>query len=138
MLRPTGPDIVDMEVGARIKERRKRLGLSQSTLAEKIGVTFQQVQKYEKGTNRVSSSRLQYIANALGIKPVALFGNQDTALTTIADTQQDSLIAFACTTEGLSLNSAFLRIEKPGIRRAVIALVKVLAGQDSPAIDGAP
>jgi transcriptional regulator with XRE-family HTH domain len=67
----------DLAVGARIRSRRRILGMSQTQLAEQIGVTFQQVEKYEKGSNRVGSSRLHQIADALGVPPAALFGEGD-------------------------------------------------------------
>lgn len=66
------PDVIDVYVGSRIRLQRKLNGISQTALAEGLGITFQQVQKYEKGTNRVGSSRLQAIANILGV-PVSFF-----------------------------------------------------------------
>jgi transcriptional regulator with XRE-family HTH domain len=102
--------------------------MSQTTLADKIGVTFQQVQKYEKGTNRVGSSRLQCIANALGLDPAALFGEQ-----THFEQQggalspEASLLEFAITAESISLNGSFSRIRSVAARRSIIALVKALA-----------
>jgi transcriptional regulator with XRE-family HTH domain len=70
------PKEVDAHVGLKIRERRKELGLSQSALAEKVGVAFQQVQKYERGVNRVVASRLEAIAKALGV-PIAYFFPED-------------------------------------------------------------
>ena len=67
------PDPIDVEVGAKIKARRRLLGMSQDGLANILGVTFQQVQKYEKGTNRISSSRLAVVANAFGVPPSYFF-----------------------------------------------------------------
>ncbi len=69
---PQGPDPVDLYVGARIKARRKTINLSQEALGRAVGVTFQQVQKYERGTNRVSASTLVRIADALSLSPVDL------------------------------------------------------------------
>src|SRR5215471_5405182 len=73
------PDPVDIEVGQRIKIQRLAAGLSQTELGESIGVTFQQVQKYEKGTNRVGAGRLTKIAQVFGIPVSAFFGTQDAA-----------------------------------------------------------
>jgi transcriptional regulator with XRE-family HTH domain len=117
---------VDIALGDRIKQRRKLIGMSQTTLAEKIGVTFQQVQKYEKGMNRVGSSRLVGIASALGLTPSALFGESETAgAEETADVAM--LSSFAGSTEGLALNHAFLRIDDGASRKAVIALVRAIA-----------
>jgi transcriptional regulator with XRE-family HTH domain len=120
---------VDFELGTRIKERRKLLGMSQTTLADKIGVTFQQVQKYEKGTNRVGSSRLSSIANALGLTPSALFGESvDRASEETSNIIR--LSSFAGSAEGLALNKAFLKIDDHKVRKAIIALVKSVASLD--------
>jgi transcriptional regulator with XRE-family HTH domain len=67
------PDPIDVEVGGKIKAQRRLVGMSQNTLADRLGVTFQQIQKYEKGTNRVSSSRLAMIADAFGVAPAYFF-----------------------------------------------------------------
>jgi transcriptional regulator with XRE-family HTH domain len=72
MTRVNGPERVDLYVGSRVKFRRNLLGFSQTDLATKVGLTFQQVQKYETGTNRISASRLQMIADALDV-PVCWF-----------------------------------------------------------------
>src|SRR5580692_5640683 len=73
------PDPVDVEVGRRIRIQRMTRGMSQTELGEKIGVTFQQVQKYEKGVNRVGASRLTRIAKVLGVSVGALFGGSGAA-----------------------------------------------------------
>ncbi|KRB62034.1 hypothetical protein ASE04_19310 [Rhizobium sp. Root708] len=117
---------VDSEVGARIKMRRKVLGMSQTSLGEKLGVTFQQVQKYEKGMNRVGSSRLQQIACALGTTPAALFGqfegDQATKMVEVQAIEQ-----LVRSSEGFALNVAFVKIRDEQVRRSIIALVKSLA-----------
>jgi transcriptional regulator with XRE-family HTH domain len=101
--------------------------MSQTTLADELGITFQQVQKYEKGANRVGSSRLVAIANALGMAPAALFGESgDPATEEPADITM--LSSFAGSAEGLALNLAFLKIEDARTRKSIIALVKTLTG----------
>jgi transcriptional regulator with XRE-family HTH domain len=72
-----GPDLMDVAIGAAIRMRRRQLGISQEALAERCGVTFQQVQKYENGANRVSFSRLVQIAHALGLRVADLIGEID-------------------------------------------------------------
>ncbi|KAA0690912.1 XRE family transcriptional regulator [Neorhizobium sp. P12A] len=115
----------DAEVGARIRMRRRVLGMSQHELAGKIGVTFQQVQKYEKGSNRVGSSRLQSIASALRVSPATLFGEgeqQSSNSQTFNFDELDDLLM----TDALALNRAFRKIGKPEIRSAVIEFVESL------------
>lgn len=130
------PNPTDMHVGSRIRLRRNMLGMSQEKLGENLGITFQQIQKYEKGTNRVGASRLQAIANILGV-PVAFFfedlpGQQPIAGGGFAE---DSATAFAlefCTSaEGLQLNRAFVKITDLKVRRRIIDLVKSLAAEDA-------
>src|SRR5262244_3396452 len=77
MTSPKKPDSIDVEVGQRIRIQRLQSGLSQMTLAEQLGVTFQQVQKYEKGVNRVGAGRLTKIAKVLGVPVSTFFGAQD-------------------------------------------------------------
>jgi len=121
------PNAIDTEVGRRIRQRRAILGLSQSKLADELGVTFQQVQKYEKGTNRVGSSRLQSIARFLGV-PISYFfedlgdlepGPKSDACETVVD--------FVISADGLALNRAFVSIKNERVRRNFVAMVKALA-----------
>ena len=130
------PNPTDTHVGSRIRLRRNMLAMSQEKLGESLGITFQQIQKYEKGTNRVGASRLQAIANILGV-PVAFFfedlpGHEATGTRGFAE---DSSAAFAldfCTSaEGLQLNRAFVKIPDLKVRRRIIDLVKSLAAEDS-------
>ena len=83
------PQAVDIEVGRRVRERRVLAGISQEKLGQALGVTFQQVQKYEKGTNRIGASRLQQIAEALGVAPAYFFPETDAPAT--IETPQDPL-----------------------------------------------
>jgi len=122
------PHPVDVEVGKRILLRRKMIGMSQGTLGTALGITFQQVQKYEKGTNRVGSSRLSNIAQILGV-PVSYFFGELSA----ADNKDDSIalndpvMAFLATDEGRQLNIAFGKISSPAIRKRVVGLVAAIS-----------
>ncbi|MDH0615599.1 MULTISPECIES: helix-turn-helix transcriptional regulator [unclassified Agrobacterium] len=122
------PHPVDVEVGKRILLRRKMIGMSQGTLGTALGITFQQVQKYEKGTNRVGSSRLSHIAQILGV-PVSYFFGELSA----ADNKDDSIalndpvMAFLATDEGRQLNIAFGKISSPAIRKRVVGLVAAIS-----------
>ncbi|MFZ5721651.1 MAG: helix-turn-helix domain-containing protein [Pseudomonadota bacterium] len=125
--RGDGPHPVDRHVGVRIRMRRKEMGVSQERLAEALGITFQQVQKYERGANRVSASKLWEIAAALKT-PVAYFydglGDQDTL-----SAQRDAAQEFMLSTEGIELMAAFPRIAEPAIRRKIVELVRVVADE---------
>jgi transcriptional regulator with XRE-family HTH domain len=122
------PNPTDIYVGSRIRMRRKMLGLSQEKLGEKLGITFQQIQKYEKGTNRVGASRLQAMSDALEV-PVAYFF-PDNAVGADRGMKEDGtamMMDFMSTSEGLDLSRAFTRIRSPKVRRKVVELVRALA-----------
>lgn len=106
------PNPIDVEVGRRIRIRRTLLGLSQGSLANRLKISFQQVQKYEKGTNRVGASRLQAIAEILDA-PVAFFfdGQESTGADTVS-VHGDEITSFLSTAEGLALNQSFARIQE--------------------------
>jgi transcriptional regulator with XRE-family HTH domain len=125
------PNPIDAYVGSRVRMRRLMLGMSQERLADQIGVTFQQVQKYEKGTNRIGASRLQTIAVVLAI-PVSFFFQQDVSqpLTTEGLGHLrglEDLTEFLASKEGLGLNKAFMTITDRGVRESVLRLVTSLA-----------
>lgn len=126
--RGEGPHPVDRHVGLRVRMRRKELGISQERLAESLGITFQQVQKYERGANRVSASKLWEIAAALKT-PVAYFydGLGDKPAFAL---DQDAAQSFMVSPEGLELMAAFPRISEPAIRRKIVELVLVVADED--------
>jgi transcriptional regulator with XRE-family HTH domain len=129
------PNPTDVHVGSRIRLRRNMLGMSQEKLGETLGITFQQIQKYEKGTNRVGASRLQAISDVLGVPVAFLFEDapgHDSAARGLAEDATASLaLDFATSTEGLQLNRAFVKISDAKVRRKVIELVKALAASDS-------
>jgi len=129
------PNPIDIHVGSRIRLRRNMLGMSQEKLGESLGITFQQIQKYEKGTNRVGASRLQAIASILAV-PVSFFFEDAPGLESGApkglaeDSSTTYVVDFLNSAEGLQLNRAFVKISDVKIRRKVIDLVKALAVED--------
>lgn len=137
------PNPVDKHVGARVKMRRLLMGFSQEKLGEALGVTFQQVQKYEKGANRIGASRLQQISKILQAPPSFFFeGAPGAAAPEAAVFQEERAPAdvvsdFVGTAEGLQLNRAFARIKNPRIRRRVVDLVVALADGDTIQSDSA-
>ncbi|MFL5017760.1 MAG: helix-turn-helix domain-containing protein [Rhizobium sp.] len=129
---------IDSYVGARIRMRRQLLGMSQERLAEQIGVTFQQVQKYEKGINRIGASRLQRIAEVLHTSVSFFFEQENSEPLTLQgldlSANTDPVAEFLRTKEGLVLNRAFLKIADRNIRDTIIALVKAMAQAESPGV----
>ena len=123
MARTAAPDHIDAYVGARIGLRRSALGLSQAALAQRIGVSFQQVQKYETGQNRISASRLHRAAVVLGASVDAFFPPAEGP----ADGEADSLRALGSTADGRAVAMAFPRITDRGLRQAVARIVTALA-----------
>lgn len=124
------PDPIDVEVGRRIRLRRTMLGLSQGTLAGALGITFQQVQKYEKGINRVGASRIQAIADVLKSPVSYFFEGQEAIGADAGNLLGREITEFLSSAEGLSLNKSFVRIQNPDIRRKIVGLVKVLGGTE--------
>ncbi len=128
------PNPIDVHVGNRVRMRRMLIGMSQERLGKELGLTFQQVQKYEKGTNRISASRLYRIAQILGV-PVQYFFEdlpQSVAgpepVEGMAEARDHTMIMdFLNSAEGLQLNRHFAAIKDPGVRRAVVDLVRNLA-----------
>lgn len=120
------PNPVDRHVGLRIRMRRKEIGVSQERLGEIIGLTFQQVQKYERAANRISASKLWEVAQALGV-PVSYFYEglceAGESLETPAATMHD----FLMTGEGVQLAALFPRIPQGPMRRKILELVQVMA-----------
>ncbi|WP_412057476.1 helix-turn-helix domain-containing protein [Bartonella sp. DGB2] len=122
------PDPTDVYVGARIRFRRNMLGLSQEKLGEKLGVTFQQVQKYEKGTNRVGASRLQAIAAILDVPVAYFFENSQKTQAAESFAEPDAIfLDFCSSSEGIQLMRAFANIREARVRRKIIDLVKALS-----------
>ena len=127
------PNPIDKHVGSRVRMRRMMLSMSQEKLGEALGLTFQQVQKYEKGTNRIGASRLQQIATILQV-PVSFFfdGAPDAQLqaTGLAEAPSAAYVAdFLATSDGLALTRAFTRIPDGKLRRRIVDLVEAIAGE---------
>lgn len=121
---PRSPDAIDALVGRRIGERRMAMGLSQTALAQRLSVSAQQVQKYEAGQNRISASRLNDIARALGIAPGALFPDPS------AGAERDDLSGLrfmTATAEGRAVAAAFPLIRDKALRQALAKITEALA-----------
>lgn len=129
------PNPIDRHVGSRVRMRRMLAGISQEKLGEALGLTFQQIQKYEKGANRISASRLQQIAKKLEV-PVSFFfdgapGGDATPAAGFADSPSTAYISdFLATSEGVQLTKAFVRIKSGRVRRRIVDIVEALAEED--------
>ena len=129
---------IDVHVGGRVRFRRMLLGMSQEKLGEKLGLTFQQVQKYEKGINRIGASRLFDLAQVLGV-PVQFFYEEAPASDpppVVPDAYsetpaENAIVQFLRSRDGLELNKAFVRIADAKARRAIVDLVRSLANADA-------
>lgn len=126
------PNPVDKHVGSRVRMRRVLIGMSQEKLGEALGITFQQIQKYEKGTNRIGASRMQQISNVMGV-PVSYFfedapGSASAGGAGFGESQgSDYVVDFLTTSEGLQLNKSFVKITDAKVRRKLVDLVVALA-----------
>jgi transcriptional regulator with XRE-family HTH domain len=118
-----GPDAVDQIVGRNIRIYRLQKALTQTELADELGLTFQQVQKYEKGTNRVPGGRLLKIATSLGVPVTAMFEGSDE----MADTDKQSIFDQLASPHANRLLQAFARIDNDGLQRSVVQLVEEIA-----------
>jgi transcriptional regulator with XRE-family HTH domain len=126
-------DPIDKHVGGRVRMRRMMLGMSQTNLADAFGLTFQQVQKYEKGTNRISASRLQQTAHVLQV-PVAFFFEGAPSVPAVPQAKgtvpSPAYVSdFLATKDGLALIKAFAQIKDRKLRRCIVDLVEGIADQ---------
>jgi transcriptional regulator with XRE-family HTH domain len=130
------PDLIDRHVGSRVRMRRMLMKMSQEKLGEALGLTFQQVQKYEKGLNRIGAGRLQQISKALNVSPSFFFEGAPTGVEAAGavggpagfeEQVQTYVVDFMSTAEGVHLNRYFARIRNPKIRRRLLELVAALA-----------
>jgi transcriptional regulator with XRE-family HTH domain len=132
--RKKAPNPIDQHVGSRVRMRRLMLAMSQEKLGAALGLTFQQVQKYEKGTNRIGASRLQQISQILQV-PVAFFfeglpselAPYDSSGSALSVAQIDDFVSGS---DGLRLIGAFMRIDSAALRRRIVMLVQEIAGDD--------
>jgi transcriptional regulator with XRE-family HTH domain len=132
---PKEPNEIDRLVGSRVRQRRMQLGVSQEQLAEQLGLTVPQVQKYEKGVNRIGASRLHKIAGLLGVPIGAFFeAHAGGAEAGGAEPGQPDPSVFA-DRETIALALAFSRITRPQLRRALIELARAAASIETGALD---
>jgi transcriptional regulator with XRE-family HTH domain len=134
---PKPPNPVDRHVGSRVRMRRIMLGMSQEKLGEGLGLTFQQIQKYEKGTNRIGASRIQQIAEILQV-PVSFLFEGSPGSSASADgfgtAPSPTYVAdFLATAEGLALIRAFTRVPDIKLRRAIVDMVELIGGREDAA-----
>jgi transcriptional regulator with XRE-family HTH domain len=126
------PNSIDRHVGNRVRMRRLMLDMSQEQLGEALGLTFQQVQKYEKGTNRVGASRIQQISEILQVPVSFLFDGIRTDSSRVDDLSEASSYVsdFLSTSQGLALIRAFTRITDAKLRRSIVDLVEQIAARE--------
>ena len=122
------PDPIDIGVGARIRAKRSVLKISQTKLADEVGVTFQQIQKYERGANRVSASMLVHIAHALDVPAAALLGEEDEV-----GPRQMAIFRSLHVAGAAELLEAFARIPNPALRTTLVKLAKLIAKDEAEA-----
>ena len=130
------PNPLDIHVGTRVRFRRMLLGMSQEKLGERLGLTFQQIQKYEKGVNRIGASRLFELSRILGV-PVQFFYDEapqaegapvPVGADGFAERASESyIVEFLNSRDGIDLNKAFMRVTDQKVRRSIIDLVRSLA-----------
>lgn len=129
------PNPIDKHVGSRVRMRRMMLGMSQEKLGDSLSLTFQQVQKYEKGTNRIGASRLQQISGTLQV-PVSFFFEgaphaPGQIVSGMTEAPSPAYISdYLATSDGLSLTKAFMRIKSSKVRRRIVELVEEIAGTE--------
>jgi transcriptional regulator with XRE-family HTH domain len=120
-------DLRDAEVGRRVRARRLERGITQTELATRIGVTFQQVQKYEKGVNRICAGRLQRIAEALDVPVTFFFGGAETPVTATSS-DDASVFGYLQTSGAIRIVKAFYRIKDRRTRQLLVELAERISG----------
>ena len=124
------PNPIDKHVGSRVRMRRMMLGMSQEKLGDALDLTFQQVQKYEKGTNRIGASRLQHISQILQV-PVSFFFEGAPHMpghSGMGEAPSPAYVSdFLATSDGLSLTKSFIKIKSSKLRRRIVELVEQMA-----------
>jgi len=125
-LRKKKPNPIDRHVGARVRMRRLMLDMTQTELGDKLGLTFQQVQKYEKGTNRIGASRLQHIADVLQV-PVSFFFEGADSEVKATDSRSVFVSEFLASSEGIALVRAYMSIRDSKTRRCIVQLVEQIS-----------
>ncbi len=127
------PNPIDKHVGSRVRMRRMMINMSQEKLGEKLGITFQQIQKYEKGTNRIGASRLQQIANVLGVQVGFFFEGApvpDNSAKGFSEAASPAYVSdFLATSDGLALTKAFMKVTDSKLRRRIVDLVEAMVAE---------
>lgn len=130
------PNPIDVHVGSRVRLRRMMIGMSQERLGERLSLTFQQVQKYEKGANRIGASRLFAISKILDVPVEFFFQDMPESIADVSAEKKPGMgeadetsfvMDFVSSSEGLQLNTAFKKIDNQDTRRKLVELVKTLA-----------
>jgi len=135
---------IDAHVGGQVRLRRMMMGMSQEWLGEQMGLTFQQIQKYEKGVNRIGASRLWALAKVLDVsidffyEGLTTRSNGQTQPGMAEPPSEKYVVEFLNSREGLELNRAFAKISDHKVRRSIVDLVRSLAGDLPVAADKAP
>src|SRR4051794_29316167 len=125
------PNPIDKHVGSRVRMRRMMLGMSQEKLGDALGLTFQQIQKYEKGTNRIGASRLQQISLVLQV-PVSFFFEGVPGPAGFGEASSPEYFTnFLASSDGLKLAKAFTRVSSAALRRRIIDLVEEMGPGDA-------
>ena len=123
------PNPIDVHVGSRVRIRRLEIGISQEKLGDALGITFQQVQKYEKATNRISASRLQHVSRILQVAIAYFFEGSPGQLNAKGNVPSSTYVSdFMATTDGLALAKAFTQIKNANVRHHIVKLVNEIAG----------
>ena len=131
-VKPRGANEVDRHVGERLRVKRIERGLSQTDLGDRLGITFQQIQKYEKGSNRIGASRLWAISEVLEV-PVEWFFDGMVALkaTRKLSAEAGAMTKFIESRDGLKFVLALNEIEESDVRRQLLSLIRTIAGLKS-------
>ena len=130
---PKAPNPTDLHVGKRVRMYRVKAGISQTDLGQHLGVTFQQIQKYEKGLNRISSSRLQKISELLNIPVAALFDDLPGAKRNGADNPMNEFVEFSGTMLGQRLVKGLMKVRDKDVRTLLVRLIEGIAEHTPPA-----
>jgi transcriptional regulator with XRE-family HTH domain len=123
------PNYVDAHVGSRVRMRRQLIGMSQEKLGDLLGITFQQVQKYERGANRVSASRLHHMSKVLGVAIQFFFDGLPEERDGFAEAGSNPLLDAAASPEGIQLNRIFAEVADANKRKLIVAMAKTIADQ---------